>query len=64
MVAPGAGRLSIRLMFRPDSAGLRLGLIDRWINPSDPHMVDYANYLLTLDGRERLACQPALEPGK
>ncbi len=62
--AARAGRLRIRLMIRQGSAGLRLGLIDRWINPADPHMVDYANYLLTLDGQGRLARQPALETGQ
>lgn len=59
-----SGRLTIRVMVRNGAAGLRIGLIDRWINPADPYMPDYANYLLEIDGKGRIAGSQVMEPGQ
>ncbi len=62
--AARAGKLIVRLRLQSGGGGLRLGFLDRWVNPADPHMVDYANYLLEISGDGRIGPSAILEPGQ
>ena len=46
--AAQAGRVRVRLRENRGSAGVRLMLTDRWVNPSDPHAADYAVFAAEL----------------
>ncbi len=62
--AAQGGRLIVRLRLQTGGGGARLGLLDRWVNPSDPHMADYANYLLEIPANGRIGETVVLEPGR
>ena len=45
--AASSGRLSLRLLLPGGSQGLRISLLDRWINPTDPTIETCAMFSLT-----------------
>ena len=49
---PGAraGEITISLTVSPGSDGLRISLADRWINPCDEHIAEYADFSFVLGG--------------
>ena len=55
------GRLAIGLTLMPRSAGMRIGLCDRWFNPVDPVVGHFCAFSFELDaiGRLTLAQDPA-----
>jgi BNR repeat protein len=62
--AAHTGELILRIRLQPGGSGARICLLDRWINPTDPHVPDYANYLLEVSGSGRIGKSKILEPGR
>jgi hypothetical protein len=62
--AAHAGELTVRLRLQPGGGGIRISLADRWINPTDPQVPDYASYLLEIAGSGRVGESDIVEPGR
>ncbi len=58
------GSFRTRVQLLPGGGGGRICLLDRWFNPTDPVVQDYAMYVLTIPGDGRLADDVRLEPGR
>ena len=58
------GSFSTRIKLLPGGGGGRICLVDRWFNPTDPVVQDYAMYVLTIPGDGRLGEGVRLEPGR
>ncbi|MBO7741099.1 MAG: exo-alpha-sialidase [Victivallales bacterium] len=63
---PAAAQAEIRteMTIVPGSRGIRISLADRWINPSDEHVAEYALFTFQLDGEGKINGVQAAEPGK
>ena len=63
---PGArqGIIDADLTLMPGSAGIRISLVDRWINPCDEHVGEYAPFTLILDGDGRINGVQTAVPGQ
>ena len=48
---PAAKRGRLELVCRADGEGVRLAICDRWINPGDEHVADYAAFSLPIDAK-------------
>lgn len=62
--AAHAGELTVRLRLQAGGGGGRISLLDRWINPTDPYVADYTNYLLEITGSGRVGEAQIVEPGQ
>lgn len=63
---PGSIRGEIRAEFTivPGSDGIHISLLDRWVNPCDEHVREYALFTFHLDGEGKLNGVQAAEAGK
>ncbi len=58
------GEVTVELYLTPGSAGLQLSLCDRWFNPVDPVVGEFAPAVFNLDSAGRINGVPALTPGE
>jgi hypothetical protein len=59
-----SGTLSIRTRLLPGGVGGRICLLDRWFNPTDEWVKDFAMFSLTFDGDGTTGGGPVLKPGQ
>jgi hypothetical protein len=62
--AAKSGSVKTRFRLQTGGKGISIRLLDRWVNPSDPHVGTYANYELTIPGDGRLSPDVVLTLGK
>ena len=55
-----SGRLQVRVKPLSGGRGGRICLLDRWLNPTDPVVEDYATYVLGFDGEGRIEGETTL----
>lgn len=58
------GALRLRVRLPAGSAGCRIALLDRWLNPTDPVVEHYAAVVLTIAADGRINGRPGLEPDR
>jgi len=58
------GSLDADFTIVPNSAGIRISLADRWINPCDEYVREYASFSFVLDGDGCINGVRLAEPGK
>lgn len=59
-----AGSVTMRLKLLPGGGGAQICLLDRWCNPTDPVVADYATYALTISCDGRIDEHVAVTPGE
>ena len=58
-----SGRITLKLLLQPGSAGIRISLLDRWMNPVDEYVKEAAAFSLTLDAVGRVDATQMVKPG-
>ncbi|MDD3077773.1 MAG: sialidase family protein [Paludibacter sp.] len=58
------GIFTTRIKLIPGGGGAQICLIDRWFNPTDPVVADYAMYVLKIPGDGNLGNNITLTPGQ
>lgn len=61
--ASASGRITLNLLLQPGSAGMRISLLDRWMNPVDEYVKEAAAFSLTLDAVGRVDATQMVKPG-
>lgn len=62
--AGSAGVLTVRMMFQKGGQGGRITLLDRWVNPTDLVVDEYAMYTVRVSGDGKTDSGIKLEPGR
>lgn len=59
-----AGIVHTKIRLEKGAAGIQLCLTDRWFNPTDPTVDQFANYVLKIDSNGKCQGKQLLTPGK
>jgi len=59
-----SGTIHTKICLEKGSAGIQLCLTDRWFNPTDTTVDQFANYVLKIDGNGKSGGKQILTPGK